>query len=227
MVSLSRDAAERAAGVMESLIVIGLGQNIAGLRLQGLDLIGNHLQLGFQADATPSGRPVRFRVQDRPARSRAPGGSPGRARCVGASMHHRFISLAVLSAMTYPAQTLIQGKIYFTKHKFCVKYRVLSGRCRPGKTEFGLRLTQTWYRFVLQDRVLKSVLSTTSLLLIRAVRAAVVTSSAWVSSIRSRSRVKRVCASIWTRVDHWVSVGAQLSDRARKLVDNYRKTAQA
>jgi len=29
------------------------------------------------------------------------------------------------------------------------------------------------------------------------------------------------------RVDHWVSVGAQLSDRARKLVDNYRKTAQA
>lgn len=29
------------------------------------------------------------------------------------------------------------------------------------------------------------------------------------------------------RVDHWVSVGAQLSDRARKLVDDYRKTAQA
>ena len=29
------------------------------------------------------------------------------------------------------------------------------------------------------------------------------------------------------RVDHWVSVGAQLSDRARKLVEDYRKTAQA
>ena len=29
------------------------------------------------------------------------------------------------------------------------------------------------------------------------------------------------------RVDHWVAVGAQLSDRARKLVDNYRKAAQA
>ena len=29
------------------------------------------------------------------------------------------------------------------------------------------------------------------------------------------------------RVDHWVSVGAQLSDRARKLVDSYRKTTQA
>ena len=28
------------------------------------------------------------------------------------------------------------------------------------------------------------------------------------------------------RVDHWVSVGAQLSDRARKLVDGYRQTAQ-
>ena len=29
------------------------------------------------------------------------------------------------------------------------------------------------------------------------------------------------------RVDHWVGVGAQLSDRARKLVDSYRETAQA
>ncbi len=29
------------------------------------------------------------------------------------------------------------------------------------------------------------------------------------------------------RVDHWVSVGGQLSDRARKLVESYRKTAQA
>jgi small subunit ribosomal protein S16 len=29
------------------------------------------------------------------------------------------------------------------------------------------------------------------------------------------------------RVDHWVSVGAQLSDRARKLVEDFRKTAQA
>ena len=28
------------------------------------------------------------------------------------------------------------------------------------------------------------------------------------------------------RVDHWVSVGAQMSDRARKLVDSYRQTAQ-
>jgi len=28
------------------------------------------------------------------------------------------------------------------------------------------------------------------------------------------------------RVDHWVSVGAQLSDRARKLVDSYRQTQQ-
>jgi small subunit ribosomal protein S16 len=28
------------------------------------------------------------------------------------------------------------------------------------------------------------------------------------------------------RVDHWVSVGAQMSDRARKLVDNYRQSAQ-
>ena len=29
------------------------------------------------------------------------------------------------------------------------------------------------------------------------------------------------------RVDHWVAVGGQMSDRARKLVDSYRKTAQA
>ena len=29
------------------------------------------------------------------------------------------------------------------------------------------------------------------------------------------------------RVDHWVGVGAQLCDRARKLVDSYRETAQA
>ena len=28
------------------------------------------------------------------------------------------------------------------------------------------------------------------------------------------------------RVDHWLSVGAQLSDRARKLVDGYRKSAE-
>jgi small subunit ribosomal protein S16 len=28
------------------------------------------------------------------------------------------------------------------------------------------------------------------------------------------------------RVDHWVSVGAQMSDRARKLVDNFRQSAQ-
>jgi small subunit ribosomal protein S16 len=29
------------------------------------------------------------------------------------------------------------------------------------------------------------------------------------------------------RVDYWVSVGAQLTDRARKLVESYRKDAQA
>ena len=29
------------------------------------------------------------------------------------------------------------------------------------------------------------------------------------------------------RVDHWVSVGGQLSDRARRLVDEYRKNTQA
>ncbi len=29
------------------------------------------------------------------------------------------------------------------------------------------------------------------------------------------------------RVDHWVSVGAQMSDRATKLVDSFRKTAQS
>jgi small subunit ribosomal protein S16 len=28
------------------------------------------------------------------------------------------------------------------------------------------------------------------------------------------------------RVDHWVSVGGQLSDRARKLVEGYRQTVQ-
>lgn len=27
------------------------------------------------------------------------------------------------------------------------------------------------------------------------------------------------------RVDHWVSVGGQMSDRARRLVETYRKTA--
>jgi hypothetical protein len=126
MVSLAGDAAERATGAMESLILICLGQNFVCLGLQGLDLLGNHLQLGAQAGGDHLIRLFDFaRKIDQPEAGRQAAHRVGCA-VIGPPMDHRFIPLAAVDGHDLSCPT---PDYHFTKHKFCVKYRVLSGRC--------------------------------------------------------------------------------------------------
>ena len=226
MVDVAGDAAESAARVVQALVGLGLFEDLAGLCLQRLDLGGDHLELGAQAGRDHLIGLFDLARQIAQAKTRGEAADRVGRAVVCALVHDRLSPRVVGILHEKAAKTLIlQPTRGFTKPEFYVEYPVYLGPLgvpglnydKASRDMVSIRLARTgakkrpFYHLVAADSR-------------RARGGRYIERLGFFNPIATEGEEGlRIDLGL---IDHWVSVGAQLRDRARKLVDSYRQTAQ-